>query len=326
MGQPEQLDLPPPTTTPRRRPAWMTIGRVAVVCYLAGVLAPRAWNYCEQSVTQWTSSSWSDAAHSSHGHGHGHKHKHISLADAEKIYLKVPSNESLYASSHKYTAHAHPAGSGWDFVTALQVKNDWERALGLPETGPTEKIYEAGSAESQHALRQGKKLDVWIDTYFPVMNTPVSSSVALLTEPVYRPKLREAVLEGDPYSVLADEVRSFHGLSVDGHVSAEYVYAGYGRKSDFDLLQSKGIDFNGKVVLVKYGGVFRGLKVKAAQEAGAAAVIIFTDPGDDGDIQETKGYKPYPEGPARVPSSVQRGSVQFVSVLSGWDPSSVLGR
>lgn len=302
MGRPEldQTDLPPPSTAPTsRRPSWRTVARIAALAYVAGNLAPLAWEYAEDYFAHRPSCA----------------SKPISLADAEDIYLKVPSNESLFASSHKYTAHAHPAGSGWDFVTALQVKNDWERALGLPETGPTEKIYEAGSVESQAALRKGKELDVWIDTYFPVMNTPVSSSVALLTSPVYRPRLREAVLEGDPYSVLADEVRSFHGLSVDGHVSAEYIYAGYGRKSDFDLLQSKGLNFTGKVVLVKYGGVFRGLKVKAAQEAGAAACIIFTDPGDDGDIQETKGHKAYPDGPARVPSSVQRGSVQFVSSL-----------
>lgn len=300
MGRPEAPDLPPPTTSPTsRRPTWRTVARFAALAYVAGNLAPIAWDYVETALTPTSSGG-----------------KPISLADAEDIYLRVPSNESLYKLSHKYTAHAHPAGSGWDFVTALQVKNDWERALGLPETGPTEKIYEAGSAESQHALRKGNELDVWIDTYFPVMNTPVSSSVALLTDPVYRPSLREAVLEKDPYSVLADEVRSFHGLSVDGHVSSEFIYAGYGRKVDFDLLQQKGLDFKGKVVLVKYGGVFRGLKVKAAQEAGAAAVIIFTDPGDDGDIQETKGYKPYPDGPARVPSSVQRGSVQFVSPIA----------
>lgn len=298
----EHIDLPPPTTAPeRRRPSWRTVGRFALLAYVAGSVAPFAAQYVEDRVAGWAPGRAGRAS------------PPISLEDAEAIYLKVPSNESLFALSSKYTAHAHPAGSGWDFVTALQVKNDWERALGLPETGPGENVFEAGSAASQAALRDGRDTAVWVDTYFPVMNTPVSSSVALLTDPVYRPSLREAVLDKDPYSQLADEVRAFHGLSVDGHVSAQYIYAGYGRKVDFDLLRDKGLDFKGKVVLVKYGGVFRGLKVKAAQEAGAAAVIIFTDPGDDGDIQEAKGHKAYPDGPARVPSSVQRGSVQFVS-------------
>jgi N-acetylated-alpha-linked acidic dipeptidase len=103
----------------------------------------------------------------------------------------------------------------------------------------------------------------------------------------------------------------------------------------------EGIDLTGKIALVKYGGNFRGLKIKgqfeytglleladrsAAQEAGAVGCLIFTDPGDDGEITEAHGYAQYPEGPARQvsssivrlhiltiqQSSVQRGSVQFV--------------
>lgn len=94
-----------------------------------------------------------------------------------------------------------------------------------------------------------------------------------------------------------------------------------------------GVDFTGKIALVRYGGNFRGLKIKgeqhvrwrykdraykyvAAQEAGAVGCLIFTDPGDDGEITEENGYEQYPNGPARQPSSVQRGSVQFVSQLS----------
>lgn len=52
--------------------------------------------------------------------------------------------------------------------------------------------------------------------------------------------------------------------------------------------------------------------IVAAQDVGAVGVIIFTDPGDDGEFTEANGYTPYPDGPARQPSSVQRGSVQFV--------------
>lgn len=45
----------------------------------------------------------------------------------------------------------------------------------------------------------------------------------------------------------------------------------------------------------------------AAQEAGATGVIIFTDPGDDGEITEGNGYEVYPNGPARqVSASIGR--------------------
>lgn len=89
----------------------------------------------------------------------------------------------------------------------------------------------------------------------------------------------------------------------------------------------EGIDVKGKIVAVQYGGSFRGLKVKAAAEAGAVGVVIFTDPIEDGDVVESSSpadgtnetFAAYPAGPARAPSSVQRGSVQYLSLYPG-DP------
>jgi hypothetical protein len=71
--------------------------------------------------------------------------------------------------------------------------------------------------------------------------------VTLLTDPPVHAKLREEYLPGDPDSRLRDEVPVFHGFSVSGNVQAQYIYAGYGTKKDFELLQSKGIDFKGKI-------------------------------------------------------------------------------
>ncbi|WWD17285.1 hypothetical protein CI109_101725 [Kwoniella shandongensis] len=256
---------------------------------------------------------------------HGHKrlpgHHSIPPKVAEKIFLDVPNNNSVAAASQRYTSTAHIAGSGWDFVSAINLKNEWERELGLRISGPEEHLYEAGSRESQSRIKGGMdKIGVWVDTYFPVMNTPVHVAVTLLTDPPFHAKLKEDIVDGDKDSILRDEVPVFHGLSVSGDVTAKYIYAGYGRKQDFDLLEEKGVDIKDKIALVKYGGCFRGLKIKAAQEAGASGVIIFTDPGDDGEITVENGYEAYPEGPARQPSSVQRGSVQFLSKYPG-DPT-----
>lgn len=49
-------------------------------------------------------------------------------------------------------------------------------------------------------------------------------------------------------------------------------------------------------------------------------VIIYSDPRDDGSVTVENGYQPYPAGPARNPTSVQRGSVQFISIYPG-DPT-----
>jgi hypothetical protein len=64
------------------------------------------------------------------------------------------------------------------------------------------------------------------------------------------------------------------------------------------------------------GGIFRGLKVKNAQEQGMIACIIYTDPAADGNVTVENGYLEYPDGGARNPSQVQRGSVGSM-IISG---------
>jgi N-acetylated-alpha-linked acidic dipeptidase len=94
------------------------------------------------------------------------------------------------------------------------------------------------------------------------------------------------------------------------------VYVNYGSPADHDRLTQMGLSVEGKIALVRYGGAFRGLKVKEAQDRGALGVLIYSDPVDDGYM---KGDV-YPDGPMRPPSSIQRGSVQYLSQQPG-DPS-----
>lgn len=156
-----------------------------------------------------------------------------------------------------------------------------------------------------------------------MMNKPVQRSLDILYPEgngiiEWSAKLREDIVPADPTSLLRDEIPTFHGLSASGNVTGKIVFAGYGTKEDFTALAAKGFDLAKEptIVLVKYGKVFRGLKVKAAQEAGAVGCLIYSDPGDDGEHQVRNGYKAYPDGPARQASSVQRGSVQFLSLVS----------
>ncbi|KAF2836081.1 glutamate carboxypeptidase II [Patellaria atrata CBS 101060] len=132
--------------------------------------------------------------------------------------------------------------------------------------------------------------------------------------------LEEARLEEDITTTYPDRVPTFHGYSFTGNASAEFVYVGRGQKVDFDRLIALGVPLEGKIALAKYGGPFRGLKVKNSQDYGLIGTLIFTDPGDDGNITEANGYLAYPDGPARNPTSVQRGSVAFLSTYPG-DPT-----
>ena len=108
---------------------------------------------------------------------------------------------------------------------------------------------------------------------------------------------------------------TFNGYAPSGDVTAPAVYANYGTPDDFDALAGAGVDVKGKVVLVRYGQCFRGLKAMNAQDRGASAVIIYSDPADDGYGRGTV----YPDGPWRPASAVQRGSAQFMSLCAG-DP------
>ncbi|KAH7120873.1 hypothetical protein B0J11DRAFT_439156 [Dendryphion nanum] len=136
----------------------------------------------------------------------------------------------------------------------------------------------------------------------------------------YEAKLEEDVLKEDSTSGLADRIPTFHGYSASGNVTAPYVFVNYGTYKDYEELLTANVSLSGKIALIKYGGVFRGLKVKRAQELGMVGAVIYTDPGDDGEVTDHNGNATYPNGPAREPSSVQRGSTQFLSFAPG-DPT-----
>ena len=93
------------------------------------------------------------------------------------------------------------------------------------------------------------------------------------------------------------------------------VYVNYGLPNDYDDLRKAGVDVKGKIVIARYGNSFRGVKAKVAEENGAVALIIYSDPADDGYVQGDV----YPKGPMRPDSSAQRGSVQFLFIYPG-DP------
>jgi N-acetylated-alpha-linked acidic dipeptidase len=105
------------------------------------------------------------------------------------------------------------------------------------------------------------------------------------------------------------------GYSAAGEAVAPLVYANYGRPVDFAELRRAGVAVAGRIALIRYGGVFRGDKVRNAEAAGAVAVILYSDPEDDGYVRGAV----YPDGPFRPPDAVQRGSVK---VGAPGDPAS----
>ncbi|KAG7149429.1 glutamate carboxypeptidase like protein [Verticillium longisporum] len=162
-----------------------------------------------------------------------------------------------------------------------------------------------------------------LNEYHVFLRYPVSAALNFTDAEgnVSEINLKEDVIEDDEVTGWdAISQQTFLGYAPTGHAKAEYVYAGRGSKADFDALAELGVDVKGKIALIRYGGLFRGLKVKNAQDAGALAAVIYLDPGDDGEVTVANGYKAYPEGPARNPHQVQKGSTLFLSTQPG-DPT-----
>src|SRR5580698_8623644 len=126
---------------------------------------------------------------------------------------------------------------------------------------------------------------------------------------------REHVV-GDPFQDDPRVVTPFNSMSPSGDVETEVVYANYGSPDDFQKLEQMKIDVRGKIVLVRYGQNFRGVKAFVAQEHGAAGVLIYSDPSDDGWRHGDK----YPQGPWRPDTGVQRGSIGYMFQFPG-DPT-----
>lgn len=207
-------------------------------------------------------------------------------------------------------------GHGYHLAGTNQSMAEWT-ANHWAESGFTTFIPQY--CEYKALLACNTKLTDHADTYldYPISQTLSFSSANGTNRNV---NLMEAVLAEDETTSYPNRVPTFHGYSFTGTAEAEYVYVGRGQQVDFQRLVDLGVDLKGKIALARYGGPFRGLKVKNAQEHGMIGCVIFTDTGDDGNVTEAKGYAPYPYGKARNPSTVQRGSVQFLSTYPG-DPT-----
>ncbi len=206
----------------------------------------------------------------------------------EEQFRAVPNPKSAREHLRRLTLEPHIAGTKEDYATAVYVR-DQLRSYGL-------------SAEL-------KEYEVWLN--YP--NTP--TVLELITSKRLRLNTREAVVPGDPTSSNPKISPLFNGYSASGDVTAPVVYANYGLPGDYDELKKAGVDVKGKIVIVRYGNSFRGVKAKVAEDHGAVGCIIYSDPEDDGYMQGDV----FPKGPWRPTSSGQRGSVQYLFDYPG-DP------
>src|SRR5437016_5002192 len=76
---------------------------------------------------------------------------------------------------------------------------------------------------------------------------------------------RERV-DDDPYQDDPRVLPAYNAYSPSGDAEAEVVYANYGSPQDYKQLESMKVDVRGKIVVVRYGGNYRGVKSQVATE------------------------------------------------------------
>ncbi|PLB36166.1 M28 family metallopeptidase [Aspergillus candidus] len=192
-------------------------------------------------------------------------------------------NETNIAENlRRITSYSHIAGTEGSFVLAKSV---------------------------EHAFKNANFDQIDIEEFQVYLNYPRDDGrkVAIVDPPDLR---WEADLEEKEA-----ETPVFHGHSKSGNVTGHLVYANYGSREDFKYLADKGVKVEGSIALVRYYGSEsdRALKIKAAEMAGAAGCIIYSDPAEDGFLRGPV----FPEGRYMPSDGVQRGGVSLMSWVVG---------
>ena len=210
-------------------------------------------------------------------------------AQIESKFKSIPSPDEERRQHRIFTSEPHVAGSPRNNELARYVADQW-RTEGF---------------------------EVVIRRYDVYGSNPKFTSLEMVAPVHYRAGLRELPVRGDPDSKDKAISSAWSGMSASGEVTAPLVYAHSGNPEDYDYLRKQGIDVKGKVVLVRYSNPYsyRGFKALTAQREGAAAILIYSDPAEDG----YKMGKVVPEGPWGPEYHIQRGAITYDFMVPG-DP------
>jgi len=209
---------------------------------------------------------------------------------AESKLKSIPNADEERRQHRIFTQEPHVAGSKRNNELAEYIGEEWKK--------------------------QGLE-DVVIHHYDVYSSNPKSASLEMIAPTHYTATLRETPLPGDDDSNNPAISGAWLGMSISGEVTAPVVYAHSGNPEDYDLLRKNGIDVKGKIVLVRYSNPYsyRGFKALTAQREGVAALLIYSDPQEDGYKKGTVD----PEGPWGPEYHIQRGAITYDFIVPG-DP------
>ena len=210
--------------------------------------------------------------------------------EIESKFKSIPTPDEERRQHRIFTQEPHVAGSKRNNELADYIAAEWKK--------------------------QGLE-DIIIHRYDVYGTNPKSASLEMIAPTHYQALLREAPLDADPDSKNPAISGAWLGMSIAGEVTAPVIYAHSGNPQDYDLLRKNGISVKGKIVLVRYSNPYsyRGFKALTAQREGAAAMLVYSDPQEDG----YKKGNVDPDGPWGSEYHIQRGAITYDFMVPG-DP------
>ncbi|RKU26249.1 hypothetical protein C6497_13900 [Candidatus Poribacteria bacterium] len=200
--------------------------------------------------------------------------------ETEISFIDLVSIESCRKNLRRLTEEPHLAGTENSMKVANYLKEQYE-SYGLQV-----KIYE-------YQVYLPHPLEILVELVSPVESIAAN---------------KETGWQWDKDSFRSDIVPGYNAYSPDGDVTAELVYVNKGLPQDYQTLRNFGISVEGKICIARYGGSYRGVKAKLAGDNGAAGLILYSDPADDGYMRGDV----YPRGPWRSSDAIQRGTVKYI--------------
>ncbi|XP_074672399.1 N-acetylated-alpha-linked acidic dipeptidase 2-like isoform X1 [Strix aluco] len=191
--------------------------------------------------------------------------------------------ENIKQFLRSFTKLPHLAGTEQNLLLAKQIQGQWKE-FGLD------------SAELVH-----------YDVLLSYPNETQPNYISVIDDQgneIFNTSLFEPPPQG--YENVTDILPPYNAFSAQGVPEADLVYVNYGRTEDFFKLEREmGINCTGKIVIARYGKIFRGNKVKNAVLAGAQGIILYSDPAD----YCASGVDAYPDGWNLPGGGAQRGNV-----------------
>lgn len=193
-----------------------------------------------------------------------------------------------------------------DLVSIESCRTNLRRLTEEPHLAGTENSQKVANFLKDQYQSYGLKVKIYeYQVYLP---HPLEILVELVSPIEHVAANKETGWKWDKDSFRTDIVPGYNAYSPDGEVTAELVYVNKGLPQDYQTLQNLGISVEGKICIARYGGSYRGVKAKLAGDNGAAGLILYSDPADDGYMRGDV----YPRGPWRSADAIQRGTVKYI--------------